>query len=110
MGVRVAVGGLPVGCPTRVTDAGAAARHDPDCRLKIAKLALLLEHRERAVAVKHGDAGGVVPAILKSLQTFKQNGSGRLTADIPDDATHGTPYIYPASGDVQLRPLERGFG
>lgn len=106
----IAIGGLAVGGPSRVTNSGRAARHPFDRRLQVAKFALSLHHRQCAVMVEDRDARRVIAPILEPLQSLKQNRAGCLMADVAHDATHVEPRVYPAAGVVQLRPLERGFG
>ena len=103
----VAVRRLAVGRPARVSDACPSGRHFGDCGLQLAQFALSLHYGERAVAINHRDARRVVAAVLKPLQSFEQDWAGRLKADVADDATHVVPCVYPATGVVQLRPLER---
>jgi len=106
----VACAGVAVGGAWRVTKSGRAGGHPLDRRLRVAKFALALQHRQCGVMVEDRDARRVIAPILEPLQSLKQNRAGCLMADVAHDATHVEPRVYPAAGVVQLRPLERGFG
>ena len=66
--MRVAIRRNAVRSPARMADPRAAGRHDANRGFEIAQLSLPLEHGDRAVAIEHGDARGVIAAILKSVK------------------------------------------
>ena len=65
--VRIAVAGLAVRRPAGVADAAAAVGHHVDRVFQFGELAAPLEHRDRAVAVHHRNAGAVVAAVFEPL-------------------------------------------
>ncbi len=83
MGVLVARGS--VGGPPSVPQAGLAfQRGKPPLQLSDLPLVLM----ELNSAVKEGDAGGVVAAILEPLEGFKDYGEGWSVPCVADDAAH----------------------
>src|SRR5262245_22567032 len=58
-------------------------------RPEAADLAHAAPDLERPVVVDHRQAGGVVPAVLQSLEPVEDDGRGVLTADVAEDSTHG---------------------
>ncbi len=88
--VRMGVGrgGRAVGGPAGVADAQPPVGH--------AAIELLGEHpqlpsglaQREAVAVDHGDAGGVIAAVLHPPQSLHQDRRGLLRSHITHDATH----------------------
>lgn len=87
--VRVDVARRAVGGPAGVGDAGGAGEALGDAGLQLADATLGLDHLEggglRAV---HDDARGVVPAVLKALQTLQQQRCHVTLADVTDDSAH----------------------
>ena len=91
MRMRVLVGGTAVGRPSGVADArGAVGHRVPDEVVsQHLQLAGALAHVERTGAVDHGDAGGVVSAVLQSRQACQEDGLALPRAHVSDDSTHG---------------------
>jgi hypothetical protein len=84
----VGFGDAAVGGPTRVADAGGAAK---------AVLGRLLgesvdppdpPHEFEPAILLDGDARGVIAAIFEALQAFEQDGGCLLTANVAYDSTH----------------------
>src|SRR3989442_1201978 len=111
--VRVALGGDPVGGPTRVRDPARAVH-----RLALQMLGEPL-HAPRELDDRHAgtvldrNAGGVVAAILQATQTVHENGRGLALPHVPDDATHVTGEQFKIEATIsgpQARRAPSGRG
>ena len=91
MGVHVV--GLAVGRPARVGDAGVSfERLALEFGFEVADLTRCLHDLEAALLLDR-HAGGIVAAILETLEPFHQDGQAIAMSDVSDDATHGgAPY------------------
>ena len=88
VGMRIAIGGRPVGCPAGVADAGAAGRW------MVAKISGQVSNSAGPLAEMEMGAGQrrhpgtVIAAIFQPVESFKQQGFRFTIADIADDAAH----------------------
>ena len=92
MGVRVGLGDAAVRGPAGVgdaDDAGEVLGLDGAFHLGHAADAA---HAPDA-AVQHGDAGGVVAAVLEAFQALRQDGDDVALRDGADDSTHGADFL-----------------
>ena len=86
--VGVALRGFAVRGPARMPNAGAALqRLGAHKRLQPFQFARFTPHRDGAV-FQHGQAGGVVAAVLQPAQPVQNDGGGGLAANVSDDSTH----------------------
>src|SRR3954467_4750518 len=84
-------GGRPVSGPAGVSD--------PDSSLRQVLIQLAFQNRElprslhdlQAMAVHHGNPGGIVAAILQAPQAFQQQPSCLARSDVADNAAHDEP-------------------
>jgi hypothetical protein len=74
--------------PARVPDAGHAVHGVGGNRTFELRDLARSPARLDCLAVKQGDAGGVVPAVLHSLEPLDQQRGGLLGADVSNDAAH----------------------
>ncbi|MND79761.1 hypothetical protein D3C80_715120 [compost metagenome] len=89
MGVRIALGGLAVGRPAGVGNAGAAMDGLLFQRLgQLGHLAEATHPLQRLVGAEHGHTGGVIAAVFQTAQAFYQDFSHITLGHCPDDATH----------------------
>ena len=90
--VRVGVGRPAVRRPAGVADAGGAVRHRRRGEIvaQDAELAGPLAHPEVALAVDHGDARGVVAAVLQTREPGQEDGLALPRAHVSDDSTHAS--------------------
>src|SRR3989441_13175619 len=101
--VRVALGGDPVGGPTRVRDPARAVH-----RLALQMLGEPL-HAPRELDDRHAgavldrNAGGVVAAILQPAETVNENGRGLAPPHVSDDATHVTGEQFKIEATISGR-------
>ena len=104
MRVRIGLGGLAVGRPAGVADAGLAEkrrRFEP--RLEIAQLAFRAPAPELAV-LHRGDARGIVAAIFEPLQRIDELSRDRPSAENANNAAHprySTPRPLPLATTTQ---------
>ena len=88
--VRVALRGHAVRRPSGVGDAEVGGgRRGVDGFLQALHLADGAQALELAGAVDHGDAGGVVAAVLEAPQALHEDGDDVTLRDGADDAAHG---------------------
>ena len=100
MGVCIGVGRGSVGRPAGVTDADRSLRRLCSQEVfEVGDLALGLADVDRAVG--HGNAGGVVPAVLESLEAVDEDRACILRPDISHDPAHRarSPFV----GDGAIR-------
>src|SRR5258708_37050846 len=89
MGVGGFFRGTAVGGPARVADAvGAIQRGLGNDLFEIAKLAWGAADFQFARLGHHGDARGIVAAVLELTQTFDDDGDNFLGPDIADYSAH----------------------
>ncbi len=93
MGMSVDVVRLTMCGPARVADAettgvGYAARLERGCEFR--HFSGLLQS-EKFPVLDQGDAGRIVSAVLKPLQSIQNDGDAILMPDISDDSAHGSP-------------------
>ena len=90
VGVRVHLAGRAVGGPARVADAAAAGQGVAvvDLFRQVTELAGGLDDLGQFFAVAHGEAGGVIAAVLQVPESVQQNGRCLLRAGISHDAAH----------------------
>ncbi len=105
--VRVGVGGAAVGGPARVADADGRLRQrvGAEQRLEVGELARLLARVEAPLG-HHGDARGVVAAVLEAPQPVDHDRQRLLLADVPHDSAHA-PRGYPGSAATPRCPRAR---
>ena len=106
--VRVLVGRGAVGRPAGVADAGVADFHGAGLHVtgEDGELAGTLAGAHLSGLVDHGDAGGVVPAILQSAETAEKDIDAVVAADVTHDSTHGLKDTGNRLG-TYVRPLLR---
>src|SRR5258707_13397796 len=112
MRVGVFFGGAPVGGPAGVTDAvSAVQRLQADDFFQVAQLALSPAQLQLTGAVAgHGDAGGVVPAVLQLLEPVNNDGHHALFANIAYDSTHkNSCRLKTLATDQSLNLIGLGF-
>ncbi len=97
--VGIALARHAVGRPAGVRDAELAVH-----RALVERVAQFLHLADGAqpahllATVQHGDAGGVVAAVLEALQPLDQDGDDVAVSDRTDDAAHGDLPWSPAPG------------
>jgi hypothetical protein len=96
VGVGVGVGGATVRGPAGVADARGAVGHGRGLEVvtQDGELARALAHVELAVAVDHGDAGGVVPPVLQTRQTRQKDVLALPRTHVTDDSAHGVESTW----------------
>ena len=95
VGMAVGVGGVAVGGPAGVSQAGIALGNlHQGIGGEAHHLADGLAELEVAVFVADGDAGAIVSAVLQPLQPLKDNRPGGLSAYVSDYAAHGPSLDY----------------
>ena len=106
MGMGVALRGLAVGGPARVSDAETSAdRVVAQRAFEIRELPQGAADFDRAV-VEDGDARRVVAPVLQSTKAVDQDVHGALVAsDVADDSTHGAVSPPPAVAWAGVRRL-----
>ena len=94
MRMGVDFGRLAVGRPARVADAERAVQRVAASALSSCWMRPTFLTHFQALAVEHGDAAGVVAAILQPAQTLQQEGLGFLVPEIRDNATHKRTFCF----------------
>ena len=110
--VRVAVGRAAVGRPAGMADAGGAVGERPGGQVvaQHLQLARALAHAQTPVTVDHGDAGGVVAAVLEPREPRDQHGLARARAHVSDDSTHADNGRRGVSQGPFTNPSPRRLG
>ena len=95
MRVGVAISGPAVRGPAGVPESGSAGQFAGiglgQCRFEVGQPAGPAAHRQTAVTVQHGQAGGVVAAVFHPAQCLDHDVAGRTMPDIRHDSAHGLP-------------------
>ncbi len=110
MRMRILIGRLAVGRPTRVTDAVGPGRGRVGHQLREPGDASRALARLDMVTIDDRDAGGIIAAVFEPAQPIEQDGRGFRSTDVSNNATHklgrkGDTVARRTQGGLDLVPV-----